>query len=147
MCLCRGIFINMSAYVCVCACPPVLQVVDGVIFLHSDETKHAHAEQLSQTAESQLVAPVPSGDCLCSTNVTLSSIVPSDLAQNQHSLKFIFKVVAFLGFLLKLQVFFRVHVFQEPVRPADESTHCLILPVCSNVTPPPPSLYWCHCQS
>lgn len=26
---------------------------------HSDETKHAHAEQLSHTAESQVVAPVP----------------------------------------------------------------------------------------
>lgn len=82
--------------VCVCegsacptpTCPPVLQVGDVVIFLHSDETKHAHAGQLSHRAESQLVAPVPSIDCLCSANVTLSSIVPSDLAQYKHTFFF-----------------------------------------------------------
>lgn len=78
--LCKETPVNLSTCMCVCVCMWTEEVsvsesntsicVPGWRLCelsslwssehrHSDETKHAHAEQLSHTAESQVVAPVP----------------------------------------------------------------------------------------
>ncbi len=62
VCVCEGVRVsdsNMSV------CVPGWRLCDlsslwSSEHRHSDETKHAHAEQLSHRAESQLVTPVPS---------------------------------------------------------------------------------------
>lgn len=80
--LCKETPVNLSTCMCVCVCVCMwteevsvsesntsicvpgwrlceLSSLWSSEHRHSDETKHAHAEQLSHTAESQVVAPVP----------------------------------------------------------------------------------------